>query len=286
MKSMTGYNFSEFRINDSEYRLELKSYNSKGLEFSIRLPEEISFMESEIRDELKKIVKRGKIYLKISSSSSEVNESSLNEEFIIENIKRINAMEKHMNISLDKSFLLSRREAFFESKDIPKENELKKIVMKNLVKACKSYDSFRKREGKKHLEDINKSIKSIIANLKKIEGLLPSSVENIKKKYSEKFNEFIKMGPPASERVFQEIAILVDKADVNEELVRFKEHLNFFKKSIKKDEGSKKMVFITQEMLREMNTMGVKCGDAAISHLVVENKNEIEKIRELLMNIE
>jgi len=286
MKSMTGYEFKSFRMDKIEYQIELKSYNSKGLEFSIRLPEEFAFLEADIREAIKKYVRRGKIYLKISSSSEETVKPVLSEDFFVENIKKIESLKKKTGMNIDPSFLLSKREAFVSGKIISDEEKVKKEVMKNIDEACVSFDSFRKREGKKHSEDITKSLKAIEKNIKKVEKILPSSIESIKARYNEKFSDFIEAGSPFSDRVFQEIAMLVDKADVNEEMVRFKEHLDFFKKSIKNSESGKKMVFITQEMIREMNTMGVKCGDTSISHLVVENKNEIEKIRELLMNIE
>lgn len=285
IRSMTGFSFQRFCLDEISYLIEIKSYNFKGREFQIRLPENWQELEPQIRELLSGFIGRGKLYLNIKEEKAGGSRPVLDTQFINNTAQQFEMIMKDSKIRLDPSFLLLRSEAFVTSSADLTDEKHRTAVIDHLEKALKEFDAFRQREGKQHETDMIRGLENITEKLSGIEKLIPELKEAIRAKIGEKITL---CGDDAAlrERMYQELSMMMERQDFNEEIVRFKEHLSFFRVSMNEDMPGKKLTFISQEMLREINTLSVKCGDSRVSSLAVTVKDEIEKIREQLLNIE
>ena len=284
LQSMTGFGNASLDSEFGEISLDIKSLNSKTLDLNCNLNPIFRNIENDIRGVLSKSLKRGKVDLKINFKISEKNFSSqLNHEVIrayIKDLKKItpaNDLEL-LKIAVKLPDSVSNKTTVLNKKLHDKINSLVKIALKELV-------DFRIQEGNSLKKDLLSNIKSIQDMLKKIEKLAPERIKSVKEKIKKTFFDLKK--EIDFNRFEQELIYYLEKIDINEELVRLKNHLIFFKKTVneKQIEKGKKLIFISQEIGREINTIGSKSNYLLMQKIVVEMKNELEKMKEQLLNV-
>ncbi len=281
--SMTGYGRASLEKKGILVETEIKGVNHKYLDINVRLPRQFSFLEAHIRRFIQENVARGRIdlYIQIKFEGVKGRRVELNIELaslLWDKIKELSAELKaplpHLGSIIREVMTVE------ESVD---EEEVLSVVMEALRDAFKQFLSFKKEEGERLRRDILKRLGKVEEFVEKAESLADIAIEETKRKLLERLTEL----EIDDQRVAQEIAIMIDKMDVTEELVRLKSHIKAFEDTVEKGSPcGRKLDFISQEMLREANTLGVKAATAQLNHLAVDMKTEIEKIREQVQNIE
>ena len=283
LHSMTGYGSTTLEINKFKFDIELKTLNSRYLDNNISLPNFLSSIEIEVGNILKKRLLRGKIELRVKSSSSDGNSVKFNQSVIKKYIKDLK------NISeFDESNLLKSVINLPNSIDKP-EIIINKSNLNNFYKAIDTVIndviSFRLKEGLNTEKDIKISIKEISNMSEKIIGLSSDHKKFLKDQLEKKSQEYnISID---KSRYEQEVFYYLEKIDINEELVRLDSHLKYFNDILKDKqiEKGKKLGFICQEIGREINTIGSKANNSKIQSFVVEMKSSLEKLKEQSLNI-
>ena len=283
LHSMTGYGSTTLELNKLKFDIELKTLNSRYLDNNISLPNFLSSIEIEVGNILKKRLLRGKIELRVKSSSSDGNSVKFNQDVIKKYIKDLK------NISeFDESNLLKSVINLPNSIDKP-EIIITKSNLNNFYKAIdtviNNVISFRLKEGLNTEKDIKISIKEISNMSDKIVGLSSDHKKFLKDQLEKKSQEYnISID---KSRYEQEVFYYLEKIDINEELVRLDSHLKYFNDILKDKqiEKGKKLGFICQEIGREINTIGSKANNSKIQSFVVEMKSSLEKLKEQSLNI-
>ena len=283
LHSMTGYGSTTLELNKLKFDIELKTLNSRYLDNNISLPNFLSSIEIEVGNILKKRLLRGKIELRVKSSSSDGNSVKFNQDVIKKYIKDLK------NISeFDESNLLKSVINLPNSIDKP-EIIITKSNLNNFYKAIdtviNNVISFRLKEGLNTEKDIKISIKEISNMSDKIIGLSSDHKKFLKDQLEKKSQEYnISID---KSRYEQEVFYYLEKIDINEELVRLDSHLKYFNDILKDKqiEKGKKLGFICQEIGREINTIGSKANNSKIQSFVVEMKSSLEKLKEQSLNI-
>ena len=287
--SMTGYGNYEFENDKISFSIELKSINSKYFESNIKVPYLLSNQEHKISDVLKKKLIRGRINFNLSYRMKESKDLtySLDKSKLTNYMNILNEIKRSANIgdnvSLDN--LLSFQDIISINKKIDDE-EIIKFLYKSLDKIIDQHISFRQKEGKYMQEDILGSLSKIDKNIKNINKIWDSNKESYLEKYEQKIAKIASQYKLNNDRLFQEVAIIFDKRDINEELVRIKSHIDSFINYIKDyDILGKRLTFLIQELFRESNTIASKSEVIEINQLVIDIKSELEKIKEQVQNI-
>ena len=287
LQSMTGFGSASIDSELGKISIDIKSLNSKTLDLNYSLNPMFRNIESDIRSILTTGLKRGKIDFKINFKIFENSfSSSLNHDVIksyIKDLKEItpgtlidDAELLKIAVTLPNSIENNRSE--FDQKLLESVKELVKKTIKKVT-------DFRVQEGKSMELDLVGNIDTIQKKLLDIEELVPERMSLIKKRLNKKL-ESLKIEVDQN-RFEQELIYYLEKIDINEEIVRLKNHLNYFKSTLNESqiEKGKKLTFISQEMGREINTIGSKSNNLPMQQLVVEMKNELEKIKEQLLNV-
>jgi uncharacterized protein (TIGR00255 family) len=281
---MTGFGNASVESEFGKISLDIKSLNSKNLDLNYNLNPIFRNIESEIRSILTNLLKRGKVDLKINLKVSGNNfNSNLNHDVIKSYISEL----KKLATASDSEFLkiaVSLPNSIENNR--PNLDEKLTVSVIELVKdAVKELIDFRVQEGSSLKKDLLDNIGVIQEKLEQIEKLAPERIESIKGRIKKSLND-LKIDLDLS-RFEQELIYHLEKLDINEEVVRLKNHLIFFKKTIndKQIEKGKKLSFISQEIGREINTIGSKSNHLLMQQVVIEMKNELEKIKEQLLNV-
>ena len=283
IKSMTGYASESFVINTTKFLVEIKSVNSKNIDLSIRIPQVLKLYENDLRKKLTDKLHRGKIEINVSTEGKLIKEDvSINKEIIkkyIKELKRIDSSGTANYLKIAMSLPNS-----YESKSVELNNKQSKSLLNKIYSLISKVDTFRKKEGletEKDIKDKIDKIKNSLNQIKKIEK------ERISKKRKKLIAELDKIKLEIDNNRFeQEMIYYMEKFDINEEIIRLKSHLILFDESIKsKDPIGKKLGFICQEIGREINTLGSKANDAVLQKHVIEMKENLEKIKENILNI-
>ncbi len=282
--SMTGFAYKTESFDGYEISVKVKSLNNRGLDIKVKGSRDIVFfIDLDVRSIVKEHINRGSIDILIDIKQ-QIVEFPLNIERLEEAVKKVRNIEHSLGVSLsdDKLFDIASSLVSEEKEEVLSQELKDKIlsVVRNVIKELKKE---REKEGKKLVKDIKAHLKSIEKNLNRIEKIKDKIVEKAKSRILEKLKELL--GEEYSERAFIEATLLADKMDITEEIVRLHSHLDRFKELLKsKEPVGRKMDFLCQEMLREINTMGNKMPD--LSEYTVEMKTELEKIRQQVQNIE
>lgn len=289
---MTGFGSAFSTTKVGKLNLEITTINKRFLEVSIYLPKVFSFFETEIRKYISQKIVRGQVSLKFEFSFSEKNIFSTLPSFsYLKNLKKgweklsKDLGYKKEEISLE--FLLSQTKYIPEEK-IKDVATLKKMIFDAVEKAIKNVIEMRKKEGLVIKTDLEKRIGLIKKQLISIEKKAPITKKNFEKRLKAKFEDIFIDKVEIEDRLLREVAIFADKIDITEEIVRLDTHLKEFLLFLKakKEAIGRKLEFLLQECLRETNTIASKASDAEISKAAVIMKDEIEKIKEQLQNIE
>ena len=289
MRSMTGYGEAREKGKEVEVYVQIKTVNHRFLDIEISLPPGVSFkQERRIREYIQSKINRGKIsvYVGIKGKNSPSLKVTVNEKLALRYHEVLCQLRAALDLK-DKiclSHFLNLPEIIKIEEEESKE-ELENLIDKALSEALKEVLQMRKREGERHRRSIMECLRKIEKNLSDIERKIPLSKEKYQRKVRENLKELLK--GEDKERMAKELALLVDRGDISEEKVRLYSHLDQFKRALKeKGPLGKKLRFILQELQREVNTIGAKSNYFDISYSVVQIKEEIEKIREQIQNIE
>jgi len=286
---MTGYGKSILTENSISVEVEIKSLNSRFLDLSVRLPKSLSSKEIEIRNLLKDRISRGKIILNIYLKNEGVDKNSLgvDETNLDSVITFLNSLKKRAGIDQEISLenILSFQNLLFSDKVEESEDEFK-LAVKALHLAIDNLVEMRNVEGNTLVQDLKQRAESINETVSKIESLSPESISDYFTKLRERAKELLQDNG-SDEKVKTELALLAEKYDVTEECVRLKSHIEQFLETLKNStEVGRKLNFLTQEMNREANTINSKSVSTEISYYGIFIKEELEKIREQIQNIE
>ena len=282
--SMTGYGASSLGIGKDKINAELKALNGKFFELKIK-GLDISFnLSKKIKDYLFKTLNRGSIYLYLESSKISAQDNlSLNSvkfELLNDIVEQVN---KKYKLSLNLNHLLRINDFISIS---PEHNISDEIILNVVKKSCKNLIKMRKIEGKSLEKDILNRIKYIDSIMLIIKKTIEQDNKIRFQKYQKKIENIVNQKSFETIRLHQEIAILAEKSDVTEEIVRLSSHLKFFKSLFKQNQPvGRKLGFTLQEILREVNTLGSKASNEETTRNVIEIKEEIEKIKEQVLNI-
>ena len=290
MKSMTGFAESSVNTEIGKILVDMRSENHRFLDVKASLPESLLHMEMPIEDRLKNSIQRGKLRLRLSVQTNKRQKQRLSEKILRENhssLKRISsALGLKSEIGIEHLLMMENSLEGHVSPEISRETEarIRETVSKTLVKFNRS----REVEGRKlekailgRLESIKKTVVSI---KKKRKEFVKKSEKKTKEKIEKIFPAKHKNDPIISQEA---AAIVTERSEIDEEIVRLEAHISKFGKTArKKGAVGKELDFLVQEMNREAGTISAKCKDAGISHLTIGVRLELEKIREQIQNIE
>ncbi len=288
---MTGFANVQTQFDNNELICEIRSLNSRYLEISVKLPKPLIDLENHIRDLIRQHITRGKVFCNINftSLSSELQNLKINPgtvqiyKNLLEQIK--NAANLDTTISLD--HLLFFKDIISFEEEILIDEELNQKIKKTVLKALQLFNRMREEEGENLTKDIQIRLDKINALTNEISEYAHQNPRIEFEKLYKRLLSLIEEEKTNKERLEQELAIISDRVDITEEVVRMKSHLQLFQENLAKGSPiGKKLNFILQEMHRETNTMSNKSTMVEISHRVVAIKEEIEKLREQIQNIE
>ena len=284
---MTGFGRASYLSNDKKVIIEIKSLNSKQLDIYSRIPSFVKNHEIEIRTLLAQKLERGKIDFWINVEGIEGEAVvNLNQSLLIkycEALKKISATIKEP-IS-DVLSLALKMPDIYSSPELADENDWMQLL-EFIMKALDDINLNREHEGKVLESELQMRVLLIIKLLEKVKPLEKKRIENIKERIQKDLKKFFDESQIDKNRFEQELFFYIEKLDITEEKVRLKKHCGYFLETLNEMESSgKKLSFIVQEMGREINTLGSKANDAEIQMIVVQMKDELEKIREQLMNV-
>lgn len=287
MESMTGYAFIEMSTDQFSYSIEIKSLNSKYLEVFVNLPKTLRNEENEYINIIKKSFSRGKIELNVDIFDwSNAKPVALNKKLIVKYYKELRDIHKSLKLTEPLKFeSILTLEGVTQRERSGLTAKAKKDILKTIGLVIKKTLEMRKKEGAVIRNDVQQSLDQISKDANQIKAL-SGAMLNEKKNSLKKRLISITDGMIDNSRIYSEISVLVDKLDINEELVRLNDHLKKFKSLMnEKDQMGRKLDFISQELFREINTIASKSNCSEISHLAVNVKNHIDKVREHCRNV-
>ena len=279
---MTGFGREEKLINNKKIVIEIRTLNSKGLDINLKVHDSFSFIGEYLRKSIKEKLIKGKVDVIIDiEDTTEALQIPFNKSKIKSYLK-----ELRKDFKIDESQIISNLlsgNTYVNSNITFNKSEEKKIKIL-LDKVIQKQLKYRKIEGKAIGNDLSKSVSKINSYISKTISIESNRVEDKKKKFKSYFNELNEKFDKS--RLEQEMIYYIEKLDINEEIIRLKHHLKFFSSEMKNKEiKGKKLSFICQEIGREINTIGSKANNFEIQSLVVNMKEELEKIKENILNI-
>ncbi|GGH17384.1 YicC family protein [Mucilaginibacter phyllosphaerae] len=286
---MTGYGIASFDSGKTKYTVEIKSLNSKFLELSLRLPKIFSEKEFQLRNECSKQIDRGKVNLSINveQANSNVKAAGIDRELLKHYYNQLKSVSDELNEPGGNllQLALGLPEVVKYEEDTVSDDEWK-LVEKTFQQAMAAFQQFRSDEGNVLEGDIKMRIGIILKNLELVEVEEPKRVPVIRERLNQFLSEAVGAESMDKNRFEQELIYFIDKLDITEEKIRLKSHCDYFLETLKNaDANGKKLGFISQEIGREINTLGSKANDANMQKLVVGMKEELEKIKEQLLNV-
>ena len=285
---MTGFGRAAKNTNQQQIVVEIKSVNSKGFDLRMKISQRFASQEMFLRKLISNQLIRGKIDLLVSVESNENNEHSINKQAFSNYYNNISAVAK--DIQMKEGDLLStilRLPGVVEQNNDKVDEEQWQIVLQTNQGAVEALRRYRKEEGAATALDIQKRLQLITELLQAVHPEENERIEKIRARLMTSLEQLQLKGKVDENRLEQEMIYYLDKFDLNEEKMRLKQHCDYFVEEMQQDVSSKgkKLNFILQEMGREINTLGSKANSASIQRLVIQMKNEADKIKEQLANI-
>ncbi|MGN1126453.1 MAG: YicC/YloC family endoribonuclease [Ruminococcus sp.] len=291
IRSMTGFGRGEATVDGRDITVEIKSVNHRYFEFNCRTTRGFGFLEEKLKSYIKERVSRGKIDMFVSLSQKEDTEAivKINPSLAQGYINALKKLSEDYGVKDDISVsTVSSYSDIFQVHKAPEDEEEVWNAVKPVVDtALNNFITMRETEGEKMKADVMSRAKHILSIVDEIESRSPERVKEYESRLKERIEELLGSADYDEQRVITEVAIFADKVAVDEETVRLRSHFDQLKNLMEGDgEVGRKLDFIIQEMNREANTIGSKANDSSLSHMVVDIKAEIEKIREQIQNIE
>jgi uncharacterized protein (TIGR00255 family) len=294
IKSMTAYSRASVNSPLGRFVVEIHSVNRKMLDLSLYLPKDLLRFDIEVRKWLSKSLERGQVTLRLNLQSEGIGGKPLSSSLAqLKNLKKgweKICKELHFDAKkmIDLPFLVSQLQSTTSLDSKKEEEEIRKSLSEAVEAALQDLMQMKETEGKTLVLDMQKRLKIIEENIAAVELKKEMPLVHYRKKLVERLKDVGSMHSEAEERIAREIALLADKMDVTEELVRLRAHIEQFRLHLSSQEKAvgRTLDFLTQEMHREINTLGSKSSDSEISLYVVKIKSELDKIREQVQNIE
>jgi uncharacterized protein (TIGR00255 family) len=291
IKSMTGYGSAKGTAEGFEITVELKSVNNRYLDTSVKLPRSFIFAEDAIKKAVQAHISRGKVdvFVTVDSSSAGDVTVKVNESLLKGYINAITHIFEEYPVTNDLTAMSVARlpdVLCVEKVDMDAE-QIAAEITEIAERALKDFDEMREREGEKLRDDVLSRIDTIDRLVSIIEEKAPETVKEYRARLEQKMAEVLATSGIEESRILAEAAIFADHIAVDEETVRLRSHMSQLKTMITGSSPiGRKIDFLVQEFNREANTIGSKCQNSEIAHVVVDLKSEIEKIREQIQNIE
>ncbi len=292
IRSMTGYGRGSCSGTNFGVTVELRSVNHRYADFFLRVPRELYFLEERIRSLLKKEIRRGRVELHIALNLSPEGEEeevvTVNEGLVIAYYRVLEGLSERLGLptGITAGELLQLPGVLQETGAAPGEESLWPVLQEALQEALESLVDHRNEEGANLSRDLEMRLEQIRSLVEELAALAPSVLEEQKRHLEKKLAEMLGAHFDES-RILMECAIMAERADIHEEIVRMKSHLEAFGGTLLgTGPAGRRLDFMAQELFREINTAGAKSQDYRIAALVVGMKTELEKIREQIQNIE
>lgn len=291
IRSMTGFGRADAEDNDHSFTIEIKSVNHRYLDLSVKMPRSLIALEDRIRKVVSSKINRGKVDIFVTQNNSKKHEelATFNEVLADSYINCLNNIKKRYKISdgISLSLISKFPDVISNQQTAPDVEILWDVIKNSLTTALNELVKMREIEGIKLCEDVIKRCDNINNGVDKIKLRAPHLVFEYKLKLDRRLKEILNTSVVDENRLAMEIAIFTDKSNIDEEIVRLYSHLSQITNTLKLDEPvGRKLDFIIQELNREANTISSKANDLELINLVLNIKNEIEKIREQVQNIE
>lgn len=286
---MTGFGKAEFEVNNKKITIEIKSLNSKQIDINTRTPALYREKDIIIRKTLSEKLTRGKVDFNIYVENlGDESNSKINEPILKSYFEQLSKISSELNLKTDHSTL----QASMRLPDVVKTeyetlNESEwDTILANIKKALNEIDEFRIQEGKALLADISGNVQNIQKLLSEVEPFEEQRIESVRTRLTENLDKVKLNGNIDENRFEQELIFYLEKLDINEEKVRLTNHCQYFLETIDQSVPTgKKLGFISQELGREINTIGSKANETNIQRIVVQMKDHLERIKEQLLNV-
>ncbi len=289
IRSMTGYGKSVAVIQQQKLGIEIRTLNSKQLDINMRIPQVYREKEIEIRTLLREKLVRGKIDFSISREQSEKGEAPvLNKTLATHYYRQLKAFAREIGSSGNEDYLalVARLPDVFSVDEVAPDEKEWPVLMEAVKEAAEKVTLFRQHEGSILEKDFRQRIATILELLNQVGTYEKARVDRVKERIVKSLNEHFSDGQYDKNRLEQELIYYLEKFDVTEEKVRLKKHCDYFLEVMSSEETvGKKLAFVLQEIGREINTLGSKANDADMQKIVVLMKDELEKIKEQMLNI-
>lgn len=293
IKSMTGFGRAVEVLNGKSITVEIRSVNHRYYEVSSKIPRAYSFAEEKLKTLLKGRISRGKVEVSVlvqNTESSQPDEKIImNREIVKAYIDALREVKDEFSLvdDLSLSAVMRLPDAFTVVKAEQDEEQMWLDLEKTAVKALDNFIAMRENEGARMKADISERLKTIESNVAVVEERSPKIVEDYRKRLYDRMCEVLEGKSVDEGRILLEAGIFSEKTAVDEETVRLRSHIAQFRELLESGEPiGRKLDFLVQEMNRETNTIGSKVQDIEVTKIVVDQKSEIEKIREQIQNIE
>lgn len=287
---MTGYGKAEQLAGKKKITVELRSLNSKTMDINLKLPIAYREKENQLRNELFRVVQRGKLEAQITAVSQEAEPSAtINKPVFINYYNQLDELLKQTGSSAEKagvaSAILRMPDVLETVVDEISDREWEALLA-CLQEALTAFDQFRRNEGAVLMKDILLHVETIGQLLDEVKIYEPQRIETLRQRMDAHLAAFLQNSSYDKNRFEQELIYYIEKLDVTEEKIRLKQHCTHFRETAEtEDAPGRKLGFIAQEMGREINTLGAKANHADIQKIVVQMKDELEKIKEQLLNV-
>lgn len=286
---MTGFGLATAELGNAKITVEIKSLNSKFLELNLKLPKAYSDKELLIRNLFTKEIERGKVSAMINIERNEVSAKAgtINEPLLKLYYQQLLQIDSELGAKTHNLLqtALTMPEVITFSEELGNDEEWS-VLQHTIDQALKAFNQFRHDEGAVLKADLQLRIDNIMTFFKQVDELDPQRIPIIKNRLNQFLEETVGKQNVDQNRFEQELIYYIDKLDISEEKTRLKSHCDYFTKALNGTEANgKKLGFISQEIGREINTTGAKANHAQIQQLVVGMKEELEKIKEQLLNV-
>ncbi len=290
IRSMTGFGKTEFEVGNKKITLEIKSLNSKQLDINTRIPAMYREKDIEIRRLISEMLTRGKVdfALYIDNLGAE-STSRINTSIVKDYYRQLSDVYQELGLEVNGSIMDSIMRLPETVKMVYDELDESEwlVVRENLTKTLEELNKFRDQEGLALKTDIVANIANILDLLKQVEPFENQRMENVKAKITDSLDALQLNGNVDKNRFEQELIYYMEKLDINEEKVRLANHCSYFAETMmdEPEPSGRKLGFIAQEIGREINTLGSKANESNLQRIVVQMKDNLEKIKEQVLNV-
>lgn len=291
IKSMTGFGRGHEVLNGRDITVEIRAVNHRYYEFSARLPRSMGFAEEKLKSLLQGRISRGKVEVSVLVYNTGANDEKItvNTDVIREYVEALRSVKEEFGLADDLSLsnLLRIPDAFTVIKEETDEEQLWADIKSVAQTALDKFIAMREAEGERMRADVLSRLKKIEKWVEIIDERSPAIVEEYRRQLYDRMSEILEGKGIDDSRILLEAGIFSEKTAVDEETVRLRSHIKQFRDMLESGEPvGRKLDFLVQEMNRETNTIGSKAQDIEVTRIVVDQKSEIEKIREQIQNIE